>query len=307
MKTIKLTLACALFSLLSQSVNAQESQQTSAEHQRDDDTPFQLEDFLPAKSKFNLTWRTSYLSSNEDGDSLIVQPISIGSGQSIQIPLQLTDNSSSDTLSSGLDLSYGWTDKTTIFTGFNAFVSDSIRVSLGQRDTHTTEGIANVYLGMNYKLSSITASFYNTLFVSSLLAHKSGGDYVHGKTVTLGWNGFYTYDPLILSTATVYSYHWEREVDNNRVKPGALFSLSNAVSFVVNPVMSLDWMLTIHHRRDTRVNNVQQYNVKRTLTTMGMGLTWTLSEAMRLQITSSFGVGGNDTSELSIAMLYKPG
>lgn len=276
------------------------------DNQRDNDTPFQLEDLLPDKNRLSLTWRNNYVYSGADSNVIVAQSVDIGADAPVLIPLQLDENSTSDTLLGGLELGYGWSRRLSVFAGFNAFARRTANIVLQQRNLEMDHGLANAYLGLSYKLTPVAAPFYQTLSISGVLAQRQGDDYVHGKSASMGWSGFYAFDPLVLSLSASWTHQRQRQVDGQSLRPGALLSLNPAISFAVNPAMSLDWSVTLSRMRDTRTDGQSQLDGGRTRATLGLGLTWSISSRMRWQIGSNLGMGGNDSSSIGMTMLYKP-
>lgn len=273
---------------------------------RDNSTPFQIDDVLPKNSRINVTIRSRFSTSQAEGQLIILQPVSIAPGIFIRVPSQIDSESSVDSFRLGIDAGYGISSRISLFAGVGGLSSNSTSVILGeQQSSHATE-FSNLYAGASYAITPSNSSFYTTVSINMPIIQKIGDEYVYGKAVTANMNTFYAYDPLVLSLSSSLSYFLERELNGNAIKPGTVASISPQVSFTVNPNMSMDWSVSFAYLQPSAANGIQEVNSRRVQADFNMGLTVSVARNTRWGINTGWGLTGDDRASIGFSLLYQP-
>lgn len=298
--------ACALMAQEPNGDNKSLQDQGKIIVHQEDDTPFQMDDVLPDRDRFNVSMRTAFTSSGLHGNVVVLQPVSLTPDIIIQVPSQVDSDITSESLSASLDVSYGLSERWSLFSGISGVANNTSSLTLGIQNSVQTNGLSSWYAGASYALSSADSTWYKTVSVNMPLVQIISGKNVYAKAVTVNFNTFYSYDPLVLSLSASYSHFFERDVDGIAVNPGSILSLSPQASFNVNPDMSLDWGLSISHIGNNREGGMEVPGIGRVQASFDMGLTVSSSDSVRWGFNSSFAVRGEEQVTLGVSALYLP-
>ncbi|MCE2391426.1 MAG: hypothetical protein J4G09_08075 [Proteobacteria bacterium] len=274
--------------------------------QRRDAVPFSIEDFLPERG--GLTWHlhTTYVSLSSDSSEYRLLPLDVEPfGVTLAIPLAVNRREVSDTLRSRLGLSFGLTRRLSVFGGAS-FAASRSREQLGDRvrTIGFPDGFSSFDAGISYKLTEPTDRVYVTASFRAPLLERVGGEIQGAGSVGVSANAFYILDPLVLFASLAYSHPRERRIDGVRTRHGRVLSLRPGVAFAVNPWMTLDWSVAFANVGRARIDGAREERASRTFARLGLGLSWSLSRPLRMQIASEFGLSGDRDSRLGLSFTY---
>jgi len=277
------------------------------EGQRRDAVPFRIEDFLPGRGGFTLRWSAVYESLDADSSVYRLLPFELEPfGATVALPLAADRREVSDSLHSRFGLGFGLTPKLSL-SGSAGFAVSRSREQLGAqlRSLADNDGFAGFDIGISYKLTRPSDPIYATLSLSAPLIERVGGKLEGAGSTVVSVSAFHVRDPLVLFVSLAYAHPREREIDGVRTRPGHAVTLRPGVAFAVNPWMTLDWSVTLANAGRARIDGVREGRAMRTLARLGLGLSWSLSAPLRMQIASEFGLAGARDARLGVNFSYR--
>jgi len=265
----------------------------------DRETLLKVDEFSPKAGRISINYGINYASQDKSGYIPNFLYTFGGDGSLIYIPTLQATQDRTDTASANFGVRYN------VASSFNlsAQINGGYRY---ERNTSQVNGSENsssfdfnsLTVGTDFHLYRLPRGAINA-FLSMGAVEKSRGGYVYGKSFSGGLTGYWTVDPVILSTTLSYSKFLDRKSDNNTINPGDVISVSPSVGFAVNPDMNLSWGMTFAFKDAVRVNENKQ-NAWHMLSTVNLGLGYRLDENKLLNINGRAGVGGNSATQFGM-------
>lgn len=252
-----------------------------------------IEDFLPEKKHWSLSYGASILNSSGDGNYPAVHITHVGPGQYIVDRTTRSYEKESNGVSGYFSVMYGITDRVSLTTSLNGqwlntryYSNDNTH---SKKDAFEFNGLG---VGLSYQLYSL--SDFTVLY--------GGGNINYGavQSVILGASLNWIYDPLVLNLSLGYLDGISKEKFSNDY---VAYVTTAKVIFAINPEINLNWGFS----KDF-TNSYSQYGNKkrwRGMTSMLAGTSINILEDLTGSINVKGGVGNNKNSVISLGLNYK--
>jgi len=220
-----------------------------------------------------------------------------------------------------LSVSLGLTERFELFASIPLLYSQKEFVAFNDSDKTDDDGYGDLSFGFSFKLRNETQSFPSitgSLSQSSPTGSEADPDDPRSVEFTSGfWSQRVglsmtkSVDPAVLFVNVGYSHVYEKQEDNDRVKPGDSFNYGFGAGFSINSAISLSGRLLGSYSKDYQVNGSAIVGSGGEAVSFDISLTYGLSNKTRMETSIDFGLN-DDASDLVIGFSYiyslrKPG
>ncbi|MFD1199990.1 hypothetical protein ACFQ3K_17000 [Brucella gallinifaecis] len=265
----------------------------------DRETLLKVDEFSPSAGRLSINYGMNYTSQDKSGYIPNFLYTFAGDGTLVYIPTIQATQDRTDTATANFGVRYN------VASRFNlsAQINGGYRY---ERNTSPENGLHNsssfdfnsLTIGTDFHLLRLPRGAINA-FLSVGAVEKTRDSFVYGKSFNGGLTGYWTVDPIILSTTVAYSKFMDRKSDNTTINPGDAISVSPSVGFAVNPDMNLSWGMTFAFKDAVKVNENKR-NAWQMLSTVNLGLGYRIDENKLLNVTGRAGVGGNSAAQFGM-------
>ncbi len=260
------------------------------------DLPLTVENLLSDKGKARLELSGSYANSERRGVEASA-PIAVQTGPSsyTNVPTLIGERiSNSDALVTTAGIRYGLTGDTEIYARASAIGIDRrAETATGKTIKDTESHFADAWVGVNHRIRDDADKPALFVFGEIQVAERQlGGDNAFGKSALAGFTTYQTYDPVVLSLTGSTQLNASRKDGGKDHRPGNSLSLSPSVGFAVNDKVTLTTGLTWRMQQADETNG-KETGIRRTNTSLDLGLGYALSKRDMLNLSARPQVSGN--------------
>lgn len=271
----------------------------SAREQQESDSLLRLEDFAPKTGRLSTSLGLTYITQRDDAVDVGTVLSPLFPGVFIVLPNVQATEREQDSVVGSLSLRYGLIPRLNLTARVNGTYRNVRTETAETTDISETGRLSNVSLGLDYRVTSPLTQPFIIGFAQVAVLEDSGGRFAYGKTASAGMTANWVKDPLILTGTMTYSHFLERNFRAQHFNPGNLLTISPSVGFAANPDVNLSWGFSLGFRQGDRLNGVQQ-GVWRARSSITLGMAYSQSKSIVVNVNARAGVGGNDRTQLSV-------
>jgi len=212
-----------------------------------------------------------------------------------------------------ISVSLGLTERFELFASMPLLYSQKEFVTFNESNKTDDDGYGDLTFGFSFKLRNETQSFPSiTGSLSQSSPTGSEADPNDPRTVeftsgfwsqTLGVSMTKSVDPAVLFANFGYSHVYEKQEENERVKPGDSFNYGFGAGFSINSAISLSGRLLGSYSRDFKVDGESIEGSGGEAVSFDFSLTYGISNRTRMETSIDFGLNA-DASDLTIGFSY---
>ncbi|WP_273794871.1 hypothetical protein [Brucella intermedia] len=279
--------------------NAYSSEIPASVKVSDRETLLKVDEFSPEAGRISINYGINYTSQDKSGYIPSFLYTFGGDGSLIYMPTLQATQDRTDTASANFGVRYNVASRFNLSAQINGgYRYERYTSHVNGSENSSSFDFNSLTIGTDFHLYRLPRGAINA-FLSVGAVEKTRGGFSYGKSFTSGLTGYWTVDPVILSTTLSYSKFLDRKSDNTTINPGDAISVSPSVGFAVNPDMNLSWGMTFAFKDAVRINENKQ-NAWEMLSTMNLGLGYRIDENKLLNVTGRAGVGGNSATQFGM-------
>ena len=165
----------------------------------------------------------------------------------------------------------------------------------------------SAWLGFNYQFSEDDDTPAVLGYIEGALLEKYKDNTFSAKSWVVGLTTYRALDPIVLTLSIAYGFNQPIKIiidkDLQDYKPGNYFLLSPSVGFAVNDSITLTTGFSWFNNWADEINNTIT-NIRTTSTSLNLGLGYSLSEDIAINITLNTNISGQNKADLKISWAY---
>lgn len=291
-----------VLSALSGVVRAEEETNKSSSSLGERESLLKVEEFAPAAGGISMNYGINYTSQDKSGYVPNFLYILSPGGSVIFVPGLQTTNDRADMAMANLGLRYNVASLFNLSAQIaGGYRYERVTTPSGSAQFTSEFDFNSLSLGGDANMMRIGSRGFINGFVSTAVVEKTRGGFNYGRSFTGGVTGYWTIDPLILSTTVSYLSFLGYQTLSGRFAPGGVLAVSPTVGFAVNPDVNLSWGMTFALKDGDTVCDRKRSDWKM-LSTVNLGLGYRLNEDTLLSVSGRAGVGGNNATQFGMSV-----
>lgn len=186
-------------------------QSAFAQKEQESDSLLRLEDFAPRTGNLSASLGLTYITQRDDAVDVGTVLSPLFPGVFILLPNVQATEQEQDAVVGSLGLRYGLIPRLNLTARVNGTYRNVRTETAETTNTSETGRLTNVSLGVDYRVTSPFSQPFIIGFAQVAALEDSGGQFVSGKTASVGITANWVKDPLILSSTITYSHFGERD------------------------------------------------------------------------------------------------
>lgn len=267
------------------------------------DLPLSLEDIAPKQNRFKIGASLTYYNNSSDihsqgASTYLLTP----QNTTIEIPGRLINgHENSDVLYTNLNLQYGLSANTEIYTGVGAQWRQNRYSDNNGRFTRNHNELSDVTLGVNQVILRDGKNPSLTAKLETSALEKIRGKNVHGRSWFAGITAYKAIDPVVFSLTTGYRFNFNNSTER---RPGNYWLIRPGISFAANDRTSFNARLQWTGRQGDRIRG-KKANAFESSTHATLGVGYAFSNQTSLSADVQWNLSGDTGANATVALQHR--
>ena len=267
------------------------------------DLPLSLEGIAPKQNRLKIGASLTYYNSSSDihsqgASTYLLTP----QNTTIEIPGRLrSGHENSDVLYTHLNLQYGLTANTEIYTGVGALWRQNRYSDENGHSSRNHHELSDVILGVNQIVLSDGANPMLTATLETSVLEKIRGKNVHARSWFAGITAYKAIDPVVFSLTTGYRFNFNNSTER---RPGNYWLIRPGVSFAANDHTTFNARLQWTGRQGDRIRG-KKTNAFESSTHATLGVGYAFSNQTSLSADVQWNLSGDSGANATLALQHR--
>ena len=267
------------------------------------DLPLSLEGIAPTQNRLKIGASLTYYNSSSDihsqgASTYLLTP----QNTTIEIPGRLRNGrSNSDVLYTHLNLQYGLSANTEIYTGVGALWRQNRYSDDNARFTRNHNELSDIVLGVNQVVLCDGANPMLTATLETSALEKIRGKNVHARSWFAGISAYKAIDPVVFSLTTGYRFNFNISTER---RPGNYWLIRPGVSFAANDRTSFNARLQWTGRQGDRIRG-KKTNAFESSTHTTLGVGYAFSDRTSLSADVQWNLSGDTGANATLGFQHR--